>query len=70
MNYYYYREPERPLELPEPEVDGILVCEECEEVIPGGDPYFEIEGHAYCECCARYRFGHTAPYREDYAPEP
>lgn len=63
-------EPERSLEPPGPEVDGILVCEECEEIIPGGDPYFEINNCAYCECCARYRFERTAPYREDYAPEP
>ena len=69
MSYYRY-EPERSLEPPEPEVDGILVCAECEEIIPGGDPYFEIAGRAYCESCARYRFERTAPYREDYAPEP
>ena len=67
MNYY---EPERSLEPPEPEVDGILMCTMCEEIIPGGDPYFEIGGCVYCECCARDRFERTAPYREDYAPEP
>ena len=33
MSRYY--EPELPLEPPEPEVDGVLTCCECEEVIPG-----------------------------------
>lgn len=66
MSYY---EPERSLEPPEPMVDGILVCAHCEEIIPGGESYFEISGHNYCIDCAEYLFKHIAPYRDDYAPE-
>lgn len=44
-------------------VDGVLVCECCEETIPGGETYFSIPGEGnFCESCARDRFSHIAPY--------
>ena len=47
-------------------VDGTLQCERCEEIIPGGEIYFDIPGEGnFCESCARDRFSHVAPYFSD-----
>jgi len=54
----------RPLEPPEPRVDGKLICEECEEIIPGDYWYFDFNGHILCESCAEDH-KHLAPFREE-----
>lgn len=44
-------------------VDGTLQCECCEEIIPGGETYFDIPGEGiFCESCAIDRFARVAPY--------
>lgn len=60
-----YNIPERPLEPPEPEIDGALTCCDCEEVIPGDTWYFEVDGKYYCEQCMEDH-KHSAPYREEW----
>ena len=34
---HHYNDPEPPVEPPEPKVDGVLQCCECEETIPGDE---------------------------------
>ena len=63
MSRYY--EPELPLEPPESEVDGVLTCCECEEVIPGDEWYFEVNGNYYCERCMEDH-KHLAPFRGEW----
>ena len=44
-------------------IDGTLQCECCEEIIPGGETYFDIPGEGlFCESCAVDKFGRCAPY--------
>ena len=44
-------------------VDGVLMCECCEETIPGGETYFSIPGVGnFCESCAIEKFSFIAPY--------
>lgn len=51
-------------------VDGVLVCECCEETIPGGETYFSIPGEGnFCESCARDRFSRIAPYLSEVYDE-
>lgn len=64
MSYPYY-EPERPLEPAEQEVDGALVCCECEETIPGDAWYFEVGGQYYCEDCMNDH-KHLAPFKGEW----
>lgn len=46
--------------------NGKLACSWCDEIIPGGETYFDIPGQGiFCESCARYKFGHEAPYYYD-----
>ena len=51
-------------EAAEPDfIDGTLQCECCEEIIPGGETYFDIPGEGiFCESCAIDRFARIAPY--------
>ena len=43
--------------------NGKLACSWCDEIIPGGETYFDIPGQGIlCESCAKYKFGHKAPY--------
>ena len=43
--------------------NGKLACSWCDEIIPGGETYFDIPGQGIlCESCAKYKFGHEAPY--------
>ena len=47
-------------------IDGTLQCECCEEIIPGGETYFDIPGEGiFCESCAIEKFGRCAPYLSD-----
>lgn len=64
MNHYY-NDPERPVEPPEREVDGVLQCCECEETIPGDSYYFDIDGMYFCEECMR-EHRHIAPYNNEW----
>lgn len=61
MNY-----PELPLEPPERPIDGAYTCCCCDEVIPGDEWYFEVNGEYYCESCME-DMKHVAPYREEVA---
>ena len=46
--------------------NGKLACSWCDEIIPGGETYFDIPGQGIlCESCAKYKFGHEAPYYYD-----
>ena len=46
--------------------NGKLACSWCDEIIPGGEIYFDIPGQGIlCESCAKYKFGHEAPYYYD-----
>ena len=46
--------------------NGKLACSWCDEIIPGGETYFDIPGQGIlCESCAKYKFGHKAPYYND-----
>lgn len=65
MGWPYAAEP--PLEPPEPNIDGVWVCEDCEEVIPGDCIAFEVDGKYYCETCMDER-RHYAPFKADYDP--
>lgn len=58
-------EPERPVEPREEKVDGVLVCCECGEVIPGDEYYFELDGAYYCESCMDDH-KHVAPFRGEW----
>lgn len=48
--------------------NGKIACSWCDEIIPGGETYFDIPDpthgrtQIFCESCARYKFGHEAPY--------
>lgn len=55
--------PERDLEPLDEEVDGALVCCECEETIPGDTYYFEVDGKYYCEECMISSHRHIAPFK-------
>lgn len=46
--------------------NGKLSCSWCDEIIPGGETYFDIPGQGiFCESCARDKFSHEAPYYDD-----
>ena len=46
--------------------NGKLACSWCDEIIPGGEIYFDIPGQGIlCESCARDKFCHEAPYYDD-----
>ena len=46
--------------------NGKLACSWCDEIIPGGETYFDIPGQGIlCESCTKYKFGHEAPYYYD-----
>lgn len=54
--------PEERLTPPEREVDGKYVCDDCGEVIPGGEFCYVVEGKCYCEdCMGKYHYT-IAPY--------
>lgn len=55
------------LETSEPKVDGAWVCADCEEVIPGDDKCYDVNGEHYCESCMECR-SLSAPYSEDLDP--
>lgn len=63
----FYNDPELPMEPPERQVDGVLVCCECEETIPGDTHYYEVDGKIYCEDCMQDHI-HTAPYAIELNP--
>lgn len=63
MPYNYV--PELPLEPPEPEVDGVHVCAECKETIPGGETCYHVGDDYYCETCMS-EFRTTAPYKGEW----
>lgn len=65
INHTAYRDPESPVEPPEPKVDGALQCCECEETIPGDSYYFDINGMYFCEECMR-EHRHIAPYADEW----
>ena len=63
MNSIYV--PERALEPPETEVDGVYRCAQCNEIIPGGEVCYKIGDAYYCEeCLSDFRV--TAPYKDEY----
>ena len=62
---HHYNDPEPPVEPPEPKVDGILQCCECEETIPGDEWYYEINGNYYCESCMQDH-RHVAPFYNEW----
>ena len=69
---HYYNDPEPPVEPKDTQfndgqwANGKLACSDCNEIIPGGETYFDIPGQGiFCESCARYKFGHEAPYYYD-----
>lgn len=79
MTYNRYRHP-RPTfsynpETAEPQdtqftdeqwANGKLACSWCDEIIPGGETYFDIPGQGiFCESCAKDKFSHEAPYYDD-----
>lgn len=46
-------------------VDGALVCCECEQVIPGGEFYYELPAGFICrECMDTHE--HVAPFRGEW----
>ena len=62
---YYYNNPEPPIDPPEPKVDGVLICCDCEETIPGDEYYYEVDGNYYCESCMQ-NHRHLAPFRDEW----
>lgn len=62
---HYYKDPELPIDPPEPKVDGVLTCCDCEEIIPGGEDYYEVDGNYYCEACMQNHI-RVAPYAEEW----
>ena len=62
---HHYNDPEPPVEPPEQKVDGALTCCECEEVIPGDEWYYEVDGNYYCESCMQDH-RHVAPFSGEW----
>lgn len=61
--YTYNPEAAEPDFEAEDFIDGTLQCGCCEEIIPGGETYFNIPGEGiFCESCTREKFGREAPY--------
>lgn len=64
--FSYNPEAAEPKDANERWANGKLACSDCDEIIPGGETYFDIPGVGiFCESCARYKFGHEAPYYYD-----
>ena len=61
--FSYNPEAAEPKDTYEQWTNGKLACSWCDEIIPGGETYFDIPGQGIlCESCAKYKFGHEAPY--------
>ena len=61
--FSYNPEAAEPKDTHEQWTNGKLACSWCDEIIPGGETYFDIPGQGIlCESCAKYKFGHKAPY--------
>ena len=64
--FSYNPEAAEPKDTNEQWTNGKLACSWCDEIIPGGETYFDIPGQGIlCESCAKYKFGHEAPYYYD-----
>ena len=64
--FSYNPEAAEPKDTDEQWTNGKLACSWCDEIIPGGKTYFDIPGQGIlCEGCAKYKFGHEAPYYYD-----
>ena len=62
-SFSYNPEAAEPKDTHEQWTNGKLACSWCDEIIPGGETYFDIPGQGIlCESCAKYKFGHEAPY--------
>lgn len=56
--------PEPSLIPPEPDIDGGWICKMCEEVIPGDEWAYTVNGDHYCmDCMDSMR--ECAPYRDE-----
>ena len=65
-SFSYNPEAAEPKDTNEQWTNGTLACSWCDEIIPGGETYFDIPGQGIlCESCAKYKFGHEAPYYYD-----
>ena len=61
--FSYNPEAAEPKDTNEQWTNGKLACSWCDEIIPGGETYFDIPGQGIlCESCAKDKFGHKAPY--------
>ena len=64
--FSYNPEAAEPKDTNEQWTNGKLACSWCDEIIPGGETYFDIPGQGIlCESCTKYKFGHKAPYYYD-----
>ena len=64
--FSYNPEAAEPKDTDELWTNGKLACSWCDEIIPGGETYFDIPGQGIlCESCTKYKFGHKAPYYYD-----
>ena len=64
--FSYNPEAAEPKDTDEQWTNGKLACSWCDEIIPGGETYFDIPGQGIlCESCTKYKFGHKAPYYYD-----
>lgn len=61
--FSYNPEAAEPKDTDEQWTNGKLACSWCDEIIPGGETYFDIPGQGIlCEGCTKDKFGHKAPY--------
>ena len=64
--FSYNPEAAEPKDTNEQWTNGKLACSWCDEIIPGGETYFDIPGQGIlCESCTKDKFGHKAPYYYD-----
>lgn len=54
----------------EPEVDGYLICSECEKVIPGGSYYFDVSDALPCPRLRPYACFHPHSRNANSGPSP